>query len=213
MVNMLDDLLDESLEKKEKSEYVIEFLRIFSLFNKERPPERISDFLFQYFNKLITLAIAENFYQKEIKHEKDINKIVITSADLLICRGMDIDIFNEIALFGYKNHRTEKTIKDIARIFRAINILKKDIKDIEHDKKNKINTAVTLIYSRNDIDFSFYINSVLRLFTKKIRLILNRIDLNKNKKPSQFTPIYNFDKMIKNDKKEIVLETSRTTIK
>jgi len=205
MVNILDDLLDESLNKKEKVEYVIEFLRIFSIYNKEYPSKKISGLLSRYLNKLITLAVAESSYQEKIDYEKNIDKIITNSVDLLICRGMDIDIFNEIALLGNRNIKKEKTIKDIGRVFRAINILKKDIKDIEHDKKNNIKTTITSICSRNDIDFQFYINSVLKLFTKKVDLILNRIDLSKNRKKSRFViPIYNFNKMIKNNQKEIL---------
>ncbi len=203
MVNILDDLLDELLDKKEKSKYVIEFLRIFSIYNKEHPSKIISELFFEYLNKLIALAIAEDFYQKMISREENIDKIITSSVDLLICRGMDIDIFNKIALLENKGIKKKKVVEDMGRIFRAVNILKKDIKDIEHDEKNNIKTMITLVRSRRDINFLFYITGILDLFTKKVNLILNRVNLDLDKDNPQFMPIYNFSEMIKEDQKEI----------
>lgn len=201
MVNILDDFLDEVLDKKTRVNYIIEFLRIFSTYESECPL-KIHRSLKEYFEKLITLAVAEGFYQKQIAQEKDLNKIVKDSADLLICRGQDIDVFIEIALLNFKNRKAIPVIKKIGRIFRALNILKKDIKDIEHDQKNKIDTVVTLIFSRDDINFSVYIGNLLNFFIERVNLILKPIST--EKKDSRFLPIYNFNQMIQKDKKEIL---------
>ena len=40
MVNILDDLLDEQLDKQAKMEYILEFLRIFSIYNNEFPSKK-----------------------------------------------------------------------------------------------------------------------------------------------------------------------------
>ena len=198
MVNILDDFFDEILDKRTKANYIIEFLRVFSTYENECP-RKIHKALKNYFEKLITLAVAEGFYQQQIVQEKDINKIAKDSADLLVCRRQDIDVFIEIALLTYKNRKVIPQIKKIGRIFRALNILKKDIKDIEHDTKNNIDTVVTLVFSNEKIDFSVYINILLDLFSKKLDLILKSI----NKKDLQLVPIYNLNKMIEKEKKEI----------
>lgn len=190
MVNILDDLLDEPLDRKDKANYIIEFLRIFSLYEKKCPP-KIHKCLEKYFEKLLTLAIAERFYQKQISQEKNIDKIAKDSADLLICRGQDIDIFLEIALLEVRNKNLSSKIKKMGRIFRALNILKKDIKDIKHDQKNKIDTVITLVFSRTDIDFSMYINKVVDLLIQKT-------------KKTREEPVSNFKQMIEKEKKEIL---------
>jgi hypothetical protein len=203
MVNILDDLLDESLAKKTKSKYVIEFLRVFSLYNnKYIISKEIQKSLEKYFNKLITLAIAENFYQNKIAQEQNLNEIIKNSADLLMCRGMDIDIFVEIALSGsgFKDKRIIMTIKRISKLFRGINILKKDIKDIQHDRKNNIETIVTLVLSKSKVNFSLYINSLLNLFSNKTNLMMKSV----SKKSLRLLPVYNFNQMIQEEKKEIL---------
>ena len=139
IVNILDDLLDEKMDKKEKTFYIIEFLRIFSLYNYEKPNNNIQIAMGRYFNKLITLAIAENHFINLLKKEKKERKIIEYSINYFNLRCLDIDIFNEIIFTDYKASDNEKEkIRKIARIFRALNILKKDIKDIEYDLKNDI---------------------------------------------------------------------------
>lgn len=202
MVNILDDLLDEPLNKKSKAEYVIEFLRIFSIYNSEYTSKKNQKSIEKYFNKLITLAIAENFYQKQIIQEQNINKIVSKSIDLLICRGMDMDIFIEIALSEFKNKKAMQNIKKISRIFRAINILKKDIKDIQHDQKNNIETVIILVLSKNKINFSVYIDNLLNLLSEKSNSIIKSIN-QLEKKDLCFLPAYKFNKVIHKEKKEI----------
>ena len=203
MVNILDDLLDERLDKQAKTEYLLEFLRVFSVYNSECPSKKIQICLEEYFNKLITLAIAENFYQQRITQEQNINKIIKNSADLLICRGRDIDIFIEIALLEFKNQKAIPPIKEMSRMFRALNILKKDIKDIPHDQESNIETAVILVLSKDKINFSIYINNLLNLFSEKTNLIMKSIGKS-NKRPLHLLPIYNFNQMIQKEKKEIL---------
>ena len=130
------------------------------------------------------------------------NKIVKDSADLLICRGADIDIFIEITLLGFKNQKTMPAIKEMSRIYRALNILKKDIKDIAHDQENNIETIVTLVLSKNKANFSIYIKDILNLFSEKTNLITNSFG-KLNKKSLHLLPIYNFHQMIQK-KREIL---------
>jgi len=201
MVNILDDLLDELLDKEVKMNYILEFLRIFSVFEKECPPE-IHEVLKNYFDKLITLALAENYYQKQIIQERDLDKIVKDSADLLVCRGMDIDIFIEIALLKFRKKKIIHAIREMGRVFRAFNILKKDIKDIEYDRRNNIDTVVTLVLSKHHLNFAFYIDRVLDLLSESADLTRKDID-NFSRKERSFLPVYNFYQMIQKEKEEI----------
>ena len=201
LVNILDDLLDENLEKGEKTLYVLEFLRVFSL-HENNCPEKFKQLLGRYINQLITLAIAEEYYQKMVQQENNIEKIIQWSINLLLCRGMDINIFTEIALSKLELPNNEKDfIKTSAQVFRANNILKKDIDDIKHDQKNSIKTMVTLILSKNEIEFSSYLTKVSNHLFQKIKSILY------NQKPTlspiTYSIINNLYQMTTNEQKII----------
>jgi hypothetical protein len=116
IINILDDLFDENMNKKVKALYIIELLRINSLYNLHTPPKNIQIAFGHYFNKLISLAVAEDCYQKQIKNENNINKIIKASVEIFSCRSQDIDIFNEIALVNYKNKKTANKIMEMGRI-------------------------------------------------------------------------------------------------
>jgi len=196
MVNILDDLFDENLNKEVKGLYILEFSRVFSLYNYCYPDKKIQEMVGQYFNKLIVLALTEDIYGKLIKEEKDLNKIVKYSAELLLCRAMDIDIFIEIALQDQGDK--SDNIRKIGRIFRALSILKKDVKDIEHDTKNNIDTVITDIVSKKEILFNEYIESLIAHLLDRADKI-NKDDVSEEVK----TPTEGFSKMIKNIIKEI----------
>ncbi|MDD2913164.1 MAG: hypothetical protein WCZ99_02015 [Candidatus Paceibacterota bacterium] len=204
MVNILDDLLDESLSKKEKEGYVIEFLRIFSFFNKKAGPE-IQALISFYINKLITLAVVENFYQKKIEKKKNIDEITKISVALLMCRGMDFDVFLHVGLLNSRADKISKDkIQEIGRIFRSINILKKDIGDIDHDIKNGQKTMVTAVFLSKKNKFDAYIINLVDLLIKiqenKIKSFLLK---NRNKFFSNI--IENIRKMTQKEKRDILI--------
>ena len=166
MVNILDDIYDENMNKETRGLYLVEFLRISSLYNLNKLTKNIQAAVGHYFNQLITLAVAEGVYFKMIENEKELDKMVKLSADLLLCRAQDIDIFNEIALINCKESEKEK-IKTIGRIFRAINILKKDVADIEYDKSNNMISVVTHMSDRMDVKFSEYLKELTNYLLEK----------------------------------------------
>ena len=114
---------------------------------------------------------------------------------------MDIDVFNEIALINYKtaNKKIEK-IKKIGRIFRAVNILKKDIEDIEYDTKNNIETIITIMTRKKECDFHKYILDLLDYYLNEAQ----KIKLTKFTEKKLTIPINNFYSMIERDKKETI---------
>ena len=77
MINILDDLLDSNLDKQDKMLYILEYLRVFSIYNFSLPSLRVQKVMGNYFDKLITLAVAEFNYQEEIVNE---NVLFIESA-------------------------------------------------------------------------------------------------------------------------------------
>ncbi|HHD92611.1 MAG TPA: hypothetical protein ENL06_03270 [Candidatus Portnoybacteria bacterium] len=200
LVNILDDLLDEQLSPEEKTFYILEFLRVFSLHEKDCP-EQIKKDLGIYINQLITLAVAEEFYQQRVQKETDFDKIVDISTSLLICRGMDMDIFTQIALISQRNISPEnkRTIVHFGRLFRAINILKKDVDDISHDQKNKIKTMTTIVLKKK-INFSDYLQQVSLSIIKKMESVLEPI----HSSHYLYSIINNFYQMAKDDQNKII---------
>ncbi|MGM0438821.1 MAG: hypothetical protein ACQEP3_00075 [Patescibacteria group bacterium] len=190
MVNILDDFLDEELSDKKKKNYVIEFLRNFSFYNYQNSPRELTREVGLYMNKLITLAFSEKQFQEQIKKFDNLKKIIDDSVDLLKLRSMDIDIFTKIALINIKQEN-EKIIR-MSRLFRSLNILKKDIVDIPHDRKNNMESVVTIVLDKG-INFDNYINKVTN---KKIRQAKD--NLNKSN-----IILANFYKMIEEEKNDI----------
>jgi hypothetical protein len=154
IINILDDLVDETMDNKERILYLTELSRAISVYNLCNHHKSIQVAFGHYFNKIILLSVAENYYEKLIKKEKDFNKIIKISVEIFNYRSMDIDIFNEIALINHKNKKAISKIMEIGRIFRAVNIIKKDIKDIDYDLQTKVETAITLMFKNKKYNFS-----------------------------------------------------------
>ncbi len=200
MINILDDLVDEKINEQEKLLFILEFIRVYSLCNLNKLKDKIQVAIGHDFHKLITIAISEGIYQKDIAQEKDFKKVIEKSVEILGCRGTDINVFNEIALTDINNKKIENNIKEIGRIFRAINIFKKDIEDIEYDRKNNMETLVTLMLSRKNYSLFEYTEALLNEFFKKAEKIRSSAEsLEKRYK----TPIENYYIMIEDSKKEI----------
>jgi hypothetical protein len=201
MINILDDLLDESLSRDVKVLYILEYLRVFSLYCDKTPGSSVELQMSQYFNKLITLAIAEKTFMNQVKKENKINNIVELSKDLLLIRAHDIDIFVEIVLdFGNFIIRKENLLP-VARCFRAVNILKKDILDIQHDKKQKQETLMTYLSSKKSFDFLNCLEELLnRISTEMSEHISRRVNVSLKKD----NPFNGFHNMLTIDKNTVL---------
>lgn len=200
MINILDDLLDMDLDKKNKTIYILEYLRVFSLYSLNRPGRTIQKNMAVYFNKLISLAIAESQYLRLISKEKSLENIIKHSIDLLLTRSLDIDIFVEIATSDINDKRETEYIKDSARTFRAFNILKKDVFDIEHDKRQGQETLVTYMFDSKKQLFEDYIKGV----SKALLVKQNRIESEVEKLGRKCKmPIKGFTMMLERDVYEL----------
>jgi hypothetical protein len=182
MINILDDLFDEEMDKKEKTCYILEFLRTFSLYHQEQLQKKIEIDIGYYFNELISLAIAEKHYKEFIKKEKSINKIIEYSIKSHNIRSLDIDIFTQIALINYKtsSQKTKKII-EIARIFRAI--------------------IISIVANQKNCDFTKYISALLDYYSAQAQ----KIKLPNKSTDKKFSmPINNFYSMIEKNKIKIL---------
>jgi hypothetical protein len=191
MVNILDDFLDENLSSEIKKNYVIEFLRNFSFYNYKETPKEIRDATALYMSKLITLAVSEKSFEENVKKLTNFDKIVDISIDLLKLRSMDIEIFTQIALID--NNDKQKEVIEISKLFRALNIFKKDIIDIPHDKENGMETIVTLVLDK-DISFKKYTDRIFDEFIKEAKTL---------KEGKKNKIIENFYKMMIEDREEV----------
>ena len=200
IINILDDLLDEKMDDNNKKLYVLEFLRVFSLYNYEYPTKEFQACLGKYFNKLISLAVTEDCYKNLIDRENNLDMVVKHSIEVLDCRSMDIDIFIELVILNDSlyDDKNDNIIK-IGRMFRAINIMKKDILDIEHDNKTGQESMVSKVSKRNDLDLSKYILSITDYYLNEAKKILSKKSLD-----GYAVPVNNFYGMIERDRDEII---------
>ena len=151
MINLLDDILDEKMDKMEKGLYIIELLRINSLLLKDKLNEKQQEALSKYYNKLLCIAIPELIYNGKIKSSKDIQEIIRFTTQCYDCKSMDMDIFLELPLIemGYDDIEIKEVV-DLSRIHRALVFIKKDIGDIDHDLKNETETPILIIKNHNN---------------------------------------------------------------
>jgi hypothetical protein len=133
-VNILDDILDELMEKEERALNIIELIKVLTLLFAEDLPQRIMTSLSSYFSKILCIASSEMHYGERIKSSSDPDEILHNSIMCYNYRVLDIDIFFEIpmiVLYG----RADPDLLTMARIFRAVNLIVKDYHDITVTKK------------------------------------------------------------------------------
>ncbi len=194
-VNILDDLLDEDMDKEKRGNYIVEILRNLPTYTDKNIPTEIRKSINEYFNKLIVLAVSEDFYKLNIQNEDNLDEIIKKSVSLLKCRAMDIDIFTDIALANYKSNN-QIDIKNLNRLFRSLNIFKKDLLDIPYDKEKGMETIAILVLNRNKNYFQEYAMRIIDLINKEKRIIID------NNLDDQI--IKNINDMMKEEEKKII---------
>jgi hypothetical protein len=150
-VNILDDLLDENLAKEEKALYIVEIIRLMSNFVQTEVHKEVRDMTDLYYHKLISIAVLEKFFYDGMKKSKTIDEILINARGVTNMRSTDMDIFLQIPLFhADKDKTTIDNIVRLGRIFRCLNLIKKDLDDYDHDVAMNIDTIYTIL-SKNKI--------------------------------------------------------------
>ena len=142
-INILDDLIDENLEDKEKKFYIVELLRVMAEHQMIASDEDERKLLSTYLVKCITIAILEKFYYGLIKDMEPYDDILRFSNIIYDTRSLDMDIFIQTPLLG-KEDVPKDDIIIVGRAYRALELLKKDILDFEHDTEHEIDTIFTL---------------------------------------------------------------------
>jgi len=138
LTNILDDLFDEALNFEERKMYILEMGKILSfLFRWDNFGE--NDAASAYFQKLIFMGIGDTVLREHLKRNNDID----LAKKIYELRSMDIDIFIDLVL-QLKKLSKKKELKNYCRIFRALNLIKKDILDIHHDEKIGQDTPVII---------------------------------------------------------------------
>ncbi len=163
MVNILDDFYDEPLSKEQKQIYLIELLRVNSIINCKIPSLNLLADLGEYFDKLITLAIAENFILQQIKENLEFEFVISQGSSLLLTRAYDMDIFVQIA----EHNNTQNTLIYEFRILRALNILKKDILDLRRDIETDQESIVTCVYQSDLPNESVLVGIANKILSQK----------------------------------------------
>lgn len=188
IINLLDEILDEELTKEDKALHLIELIRIFAIYSYQNYSEPIRNAIWNYVNKIISIAVLEAIYTKLIQNETSIDKLVEYSLQIYNCRSLDIDIYIEIPLLVLQSNAQDK-ILHIGRLFRAVNLIKKDIGDVEHDKKNRVKSVITLLTDKKCL--IPVLEKIIETYTNLAKQILSE---NKS-----VTPIKNFYNMMEEE--------------
>jgi hypothetical protein len=169
-INLLDDLFDEKMNKEEKGLYIIELLRINAVLMQENLSKTQDLHISNYYNKLLCIAIPEFLYKEKILNSDNIDDIVLLSMQCYDCKSMDMDIFMELPLSELKySDEIIKDIVELARIHRALILIRKDIIDIDHDKRMETITPMVILNEREE--FQNIISTIINNYHDRISKI------------------------------------------
>jgi len=152
MINIFDDLFDENLEKKTKNFYLVEIFRMLANYHYQEFDENLRFHVGNYFNKLIMIALLEKHFYNLIMNGKEYGHLLKNATHVYDIRSLDIDIFVEIPLSASNTIQFKDEILKVARIYRALELIKKDFLDVEYDLENGQETLFTIFWNRkNDL--------------------------------------------------------------
>jgi len=192
IVNLFDDILDELMEKDERALHVVEIAKVLTaLFMDETFDRDIMNLYSEYFSKILCVAVSEMHYSKKMKNAEKVEELLHYAISCYNYRAYDVDIFFEIpmlALYG----KIDGRIMDLARIFRAVNLIVKDWNDLEHDLKNETLTPAVIIVTKHPEKAKNCIMDMLEHYHSKINRILERI----NSDDSMYLPALKIGEMV-----------------
>lgn len=166
IVNILDDLLDENLEEHVQNVYILEIIRILAYYHYQNTNDVLRYHIGNYFNKGIIIALLEKHFYDLIKNENRDKKLLEIAINVYNIRSLDIDIFIEIPLLASNTIQCKDVVLKVARIFRALELIKKDFLDVKHDLENGQETLFTMFWNRK--------NDLRKLISKLIDQYLDR---------------------------------------
>jgi len=191
-VNNLDELLDENLTKEKKAIHIIELSKNIGYIQDQHLTKKQRKAILTYFkDKIPIIAGGEKYYTSKIENAKDENEILHLGKKFYDTRIIDMDIFIELPLIENKIYEEYNKILKSSRGFRAVNLIKKDLKDMEKDENNEINTLFTIVKQKN-LDPKYYAKKIASEYFEELKKI---------KSCNKITN--NFHDMCKKDLKEL----------
>lgn len=171
MINIFDDLFDENIEQHTKNFYLVEIFRMLANYHYQELDENLRFHVGNYFNKLIMIALLEKYFYDLMKNGKKDDYLLKNAAHVYDVRSLDIDIFVEIPLLASNTIQFKDDILKVARIFRALEIIKKDFLDVEYDLENGQDTLFTMFWNRKN-DLRNLISKLTDLYLDKAKNIV-----------------------------------------
>lgn len=170
IINILDDLLDENLEKRAKNFYIVEIIRTLANYHYQKSNEALRRCIGNYFNKCIMIALLEKHFYDLLRNKNGDDYLLKYPTYIYDIRSLDIDVFIEIPLLDSNTIQFKEDIIKVARTYRALELIKKDILDVEHDIDNGIDTIFTILWNhKNDLLTS--VSNLTELYLKRARNI------------------------------------------
>lgn len=179
MVNLLDDVLDELMTKYERSLHIVEFIKVMSLFfselSREARSAEIASVMSEYLSKILCVAASEIHYGSRIRETSELDGIIRYSIKCYDYRAMDVDVFFEIPMIKLYGE-VKPDLLSLARNFRAVNLILKDYRDIQHDIKNETFTPLVAIYRLGEDKLQRCLRELLDHYYNRSLAIVGRAD-------------------------------------
>lgn len=177
IINLFDDILDELMNKDERTLHIVEIIKVMSLIfselSKASKSAEIADVVSEYFSKILCVAASEIHYGRKINETSKLEEIIIYAIKCYDYRSMDVDAFFEIPmieLYGTVN----QDLLSLARDFRAVNLILKDYHDIEHDIKNETFTPLVAVYKLGEDKLQRCLKELLDHYYNRSLAIVSR---------------------------------------
>ena len=143
-------------------------IRILAIFNQQEISSKSRLKISEYFNKILCVAIPEIIYKGKIKNTSDFEKRLDYSIGCYDCKSLDMDIFVELPLIKlYDNDREIDDIVSLTRIHRAICLIKKDFRDLEHDIENETETPLIILFGEGKENLKRYMGRMFEHYEKE----------------------------------------------
>ncbi len=172
ITNLLDDLLDEVMSKEQRGLYILELVRVISLTIAQLEP-KFQIPVANYFNKGICIVIPEIAYTEQIKATNVFEERLYLASQCYKFKSLDMDIYIELPLIELCDNLAEvENIVRLARIHRAICLVKKDYGDLERDAENGTETPIAILAGEGETSLQKYINVLVNMFEDEAETII-----------------------------------------
>jgi hypothetical protein len=197
LINNLDEIYDENLPQEKRRPHIVELIKeIGKIVENPKMNKEQREIIGTYFDKILVVAAGEVIYSNQIESSKDEKTVLEYGKKYYDSRIIDMDAYIELPInkLGYKGIEKNDIVR-AARNFRAINLIRKDMKDIPEDVQNGIKSLFTIVKKRG-IEPRNYARKIANLYLedfKNIKFKDERLEEIKN----------NFYKMSREEMKNI----------